>query len=235
VRERGRSADFVVYAAENQVEGRGQRGNRWSSRRGENLTFSISVKPSSIVADRQSVISVITALAVCDYLESKDITSKIKWPNDIYVNDRKICGILVENRLSGTNLVFSVIGIGLNLNQTEFPPDIPNPTSIALETGSGKRMNPREELPVFLERFRTLYGQVGDSALESALYDRYENILYRRGELHDYRELSLRDGAVTGEVKGVIRGVDRTSFRLLLETELGMVKDYGFKEIAYVL
>ena len=131
--------NLSVLSAVRQTEGRGQRGNSWSSNDGENLTFSIVLKygngegfiPEIRAAD-QFAISEAAALAVVDLLASYDIEAKIKWPNDIYVGNRKICGILIENAIRGSYIANSIIGIGLNVNQQTFDPSLPNPTSMLL-------------------------------------------------------------------------------------------------------
>ena len=125
--------DRSVWAALFQTQGRGQRGNTWKASKGENLTFSILLKPSFILAQDQFIISAIVTLGIHKYLQNKGIESRIKWPNDIYAADRKICGILIENGISGNLLSTSICGIGLNINQREFPKDLPNPTSTILE------------------------------------------------------------------------------------------------------
>ena len=89
--------DFTVYAARFQTNGRGQKGNTWESAVGENLTFSIIVKPAGLKAEDQFLLSEVAALGVVSYLTSKGLEAKIKWPNDIYVFDNKICGILIEH------------------------------------------------------------------------------------------------------------------------------------------
>lgn len=132
-RYRHEASDFTVWAAEFQTAGRGQRGNSWESAVGENLTFSILLKPHKFLSTRQFELSEVVALGVVNYLASKGIDAKIKWPNDIYVGDKKICGILIENVLSGDTLSVCIAGIGLNLNQRVFRSDAPNPTSVALE------------------------------------------------------------------------------------------------------
>ena len=91
--------DRTVYAAVFQTAGRGQKGNRWESKAGENLTFSVLLKPAGLPVREQFILSQVTALSLVDYLRSKGIEAGIKWPNDIYAGDRKICGTLIENYL----------------------------------------------------------------------------------------------------------------------------------------
>ena len=125
----------VVYTP-CQTAGRGQKGNRWLAEPGMNATFSYLYKHASIVAREQFCISEAAALAVAGVLN--ELTSKpitVKWPNDIYHGDCKICGMLIESSLDGRRVGHSVIGIGINVNQCEFDPYAPNPTSLALVTG----------------------------------------------------------------------------------------------------
>ena len=131
--------NLSVLSALEQTEGRGQRGNSWSSNVGENLLFSIVLKFSPedssqtfLEARDQFVLNEIAALSVVNFLRSHEIIAQIKWPNDIYVGSRKICGILIENSLRGNRLSSSIIGIGLNINQRNFNVNLPNPTSMVL-------------------------------------------------------------------------------------------------------
>lgn len=111
----------TIILTENQTSGKGQRGNQWESEPHQNLTFSVIFYPGFLFIKDQFYLNMIASLAVADALKTffaKDV--KVKWPNDVYVNDKKICGILIENTLKGTVIEHSVIGIGLNVNQSEF-------------------------------------------------------------------------------------------------------------------
>jgi BirA family biotin operon repressor/biotin-[acetyl-CoA-carboxylase] ligase len=160
--------NLSVVSALEQTKGRGQRGNRWSSQPGENLTFSLVVKDFRIKANEQSAISQATALSLVDLLSRHEIKARIKWPNDIYAGDEKICGILIENSLKGSDIDWSIIGIGLNVNQTAFPEDLPNPTSMKLCTGNSNPYNTREILEEFMGIFTGYYREYlnGNGALD---------------------------------------------------------------------
>lgn len=160
--------NLSVVSALEQTKGRGQRGNRWSSQPGENLTFSLVVKDFRIKANEQSAISQTTALSLVDLLSRHEIKARIKWPNDIYAGDEKICGILIENSLKGSEIDWSIIGIGLNVNQTTFPEDLPNPTSMKLCTGNSNPYNTREILEEFMGIFTGYYREYlnGNGALD---------------------------------------------------------------------
>ena len=160
--------NLSVVSALEQTKGRGQRGNRWSSQPGENLTFSLIVKDFRIKANEQSAISQATALSLTKLLGRHGIEARIKWPNDIYAGDNKICGILIENSLKGMEIDWSIIGIGLNVNQTSFPEDLPNPTSMRLCTGNSNPYNTREILEEFMGIFTGYYREYlnGNGALD---------------------------------------------------------------------
>lgn len=243
-RHRHEASDFTVWAAEFQTAGRGQRGNSWESAKGENLTFSILFKPENFLSVRQFELSQVVALGVVDYLAAKGIDAKIKWPNDIYVEDRKICGILIENVLSGATLSVCIAGIGVNLNQTVFRSDAPNPTSLLLELQrsgypSAEPLNDRNELMLLLQKIAALYlpltqevsvsSDPVSASFPTLLKERYLSVLYRRDELHTYVDLN------TGETfRGYIRGIEKNAC-LRIETETGAIKSFAFKELKYII
>ena len=132
--------NISIIATKSQKAGRGQKTNKWFSESSRSLTFSMVLKGLNLKAWEQSTISEVTAQAVVDTLSSYGIDSRIKWPNDIYCGDKKICGILIENSLMGEHINWSIIGIGLNVNNTTFPDNLPNPTSMALISGFEHQM-----------------------------------------------------------------------------------------------
>lgn len=122
-------APALVYAVD-QVAGRGQRGNSWESEPGKNLTASALIHPEGVLPREQFAISEAVALAVTDLLLECGVEATVKWPNDIYVGDRKICGILIEHAILPESILYTIAGIGLNINQEEFHSDAPNPVSL---------------------------------------------------------------------------------------------------------
>lgn len=188
-----------VVRAERQTAGRGQRGHRWMST-AENLLLSYVWEGRLAVAG-QFALSQAAALSVCDVLAALD--PRIKWTNDIYIGDRKVAGILIENDLKGGVVARSIIGIGLNVNQSDFDPDLPNPTSVRIETG---RAQDREqlfaELVAALERrFSNLTGS------ERAYHER----IYRLGV---ERTFYLPDGT---PLRGAIQRVEKDG-RIVIKT-----------------
>ena len=144
----------TVLAAREQTAGRGQRGNTWFSAPGENLTFSIVLKDLPLKAPEAVRLNYMTSVAVASYLESHGVEASIKWPNDIYVSGKKICGMLIENVLGANGEIkASVVGIGINLNQKSFP-QLANATSLSLCTGKAYELE--AELGKFLSLFEGL-------------------------------------------------------------------------------
>lgn len=238
--EKGSICEGQVYAARYQSAGRGQRGNSWESSRGKNLTFSIFLQPETIFLRDQFCISQIAALSVVDYLESRGVAAKIKWPNDIYVGDKKICGILIENSARGNMVGDSIVGIGLNMNQTEFVSGAANPVSLTLLTG--EKYDIEKELGDLLAHFFNLYHSVTRN--NHFLYRRnsedarYLELLYRRGEWMEFEEMPSSD--IPAEKRSGRRfsarilGIDNSA-RLILEGRDGNINYFCFKEIKYII
>lgn len=229
VRRLGNAANLTVLAAVHQTAGRGQRGNSWLTHSGENLTFSMILKFGNenlwqLKARDQFVVSVAVTLGISDYLEAEGIECRIKWPNDIYVRNKKICGILIENRLNGEDLSDSVVGIGLNVNQKDFPPQLLNPVSMSLLTG--KDYDNRLELSKLCGKLLKRLSQIES---KSSLFNEYVCKLYRLGVFNEYVRCS------SGELmKAKIVGVSESGL-LRLETEKGELFEFAFKEISYVI
>ena len=219
--------NLSVVAAREQTAGRGQRGNRWKARPGENLTFSILLRPGAdgvpaVAVRDQFRISEAASLAVRDLLAENGVGARIKWPNDLYVGDRKICGMLIENTLAGGQIAASVIGIGINVNQTEFDPELMNPVSMRRLTGRSY------DNAALLERFLAFFTERLIQDPET-LRRAWLEVLYRRGERHAYTD--CRSGEV---FEGTIKGISGSG---LLEVEMPdqSVRCFGFKEIGYIL
>ena len=236
--------NLSVLSAMSQTSGRGQRGNSWLSEDGKNLMFSIVLKYSdetaggftmpAVQAYDQSVISQLASLSVADLLAAHDIQARIKWPNDIYVGDRKICGMLIENAVRGKWLSSSIIGIGLNVNQRNFDVSLPNPTSMALCIGSGHGPESRLDLNGLLEEFLDIFtGYIDRFCHITGGYNRlsrlYHAQLWRLGEQTDFI-----DTASGTPFRGIIRGTSPVG-HLLVELHDGTLREFAFKEIAYAL
>ena len=137
--------NLSIVAAKGQTAGRGQGTHTWYATPGRNLTFSILYRfgeDCPLAAADAILITQVTTLALRDYLLAHGVEARIKWPNDIWVGDRKICGILIENTLEGAAVRESIVGIGLNLNETGWPAELPNPVSLTELTGRRYRLQP---------------------------------------------------------------------------------------------
>lgn len=221
------AAEGLVIAAMFQEMGRGQRGNSWESEAGRNLTFSILLRPGHLRVDEQFYLSKVAAASVCDwvsaYVSGDDVT--IKWPNDIYIGDSKVAGILIENSFSSAMLGTSVVGIGINLNQQTFPDDIPNPTSLGLATGM--EFDLHSSLAEFLECFARRYELLSDEQSRFQLDEYYLKKLYRRDLYHGYCDKN-------GNFKAKIAGVKPTG-ELVLQLPTGELRVYAFKEVMFLI
>lgn len=214
-----------IIWAEHQTKGRGQRGHSWHSTEGENITFSVVLEPRFLPIVEQFLLSEVVALALVETLAHYNITCRIKWTNDMYAKDNKIAGVLIEHSLSGDCIARTIVGIGLNINQRTFPDDIPNPTSMALErNASFDREEVLRNFATTLQRYYALLEQGNKEAIEA----QYIATMYHLGEQHTYAYPS-------GErFRATIRGV-RPSGELRLEHEDGIIREYAFKEVEFVL
>ena len=175
-----RCDNLSVVAAREQTSGRGQGTHTWHSQSGMNLLFSILYKPEKLQAKDMILITCATTLGILDYLGTKGVKARIKWPNDIWVDDRKICGILIENKLDGDLIRQSIIGIGFNLNQDEWPEELPNPVSLRQLTGD--RYELADELEQLVEKIRRRFASVGDRDGESNLQEEFGKYVFRLPE-----------------------------------------------------
>lgn len=222
--------DYTTIIADYQTAGRGQVGNHWESEAGQNLLLSTIVRPGGIDVSRQFLLSMAVSLAVTDALSTvlpPDAMPllKIKWPNDIYVADGKMVGILVENRLRGREIADVIVGAGINVNQTVFRSDAPNPISVKNLKGSDSDV--LALAGAMLRSLRARVEQLVDGG-EADLVRDYMAKLYRAdGGLHPFADSQ-------GRFRGRIISV-ATDGRLTLETEGGDRRQYTFKEVEHVV
>ena len=193
--ESGEAKHGLLITADYQTQGRGQQGKTWHSVEAQNAMLSLVLEPQDLPIKHQFLLNMITSLAVADVIEDYGLAVKVKWPNDIYVSDKKICGILIQNFLKGDSIQQSIIGIGLNVNQTTWPSDVPNPTSLAKELDQGYII-------------RDVIDQIATSVLkrsnmmtnEHALRDEYLLRLYRRGEVSRF---ALGSDVIDGTIQDI--------------------------------
>ena len=209
----------MVVATDYQTAGKGCGSNAWESERGKNLTFSMLIHPDGIAAREQFRITEVVSVALCKTLQPYIYNKvEIKWPNDIYVGDRKLCGILIENRLQGNVIVDCIIGIGLNVNQRVFLSDAPNPVSMYQLTG---QETDREAL---LADFLQTFDQEWQNKTNGS---EYRELLYRKGKDGLYE---AKTGRFVAKLTDVL-----PDGRLLLVDEEGKEHTYAFKEVSFVI
>lgn len=217
----------VIYAP-SQTAGRGQKGNSWESEDGKNLTFSLLLKRPPVKARDQFYLSEAAALAVVEALTSEAGEGfTVKWPNDVYWQDKKVCGMLIENSLDGTDIATSIIGIGINVNQERFVSDAPNPVSLKGITGG------EHDLMVLMKcvcsRIEELVDSLRDEEARGDLHRRYMAALYRNdGAMHPFEDAA--DNRFMARVAGI--APDGT---LTLQHEDGTTRDYLFKQVKHVI
>ena len=209
--------DCEVVVADYQTAGRGCGTNTWESERGRNLLFSVLIHPTDTPAARQFHISMAISLAISEALDQMIGDVSIKWPNDIYWRNGKICGILIENVLQGSTIRDSIIGVGLNVNQRVFRSDAPNPVS--LWQVSGQETDREALLRDILQRLGTLLGE--------DIRSRYLSRLYRRRGFHPYADA---DGAFMAEIITV-----EDDGHLVLRDDNGQQRRYAFKEVQFII
>lgn len=207
----------VAVVADYQTAGRGCASNSWESERGQNLLFSMLIHPKEIPASRQFHISMAVSLAICEALGQYVGDLSIKWPNDIYWRDGKICGILIENTLQGSAIKDSIIGVGVNVNQRRFLSDAPNPVSLwqicEQETDREKLLQEiLDSFEHYLHR-RDIKAQ-------------YCSMLYRRNGFYPYAD---KNGVFMAEIMDV-----EDDGHLLLHDDNGQQRRYAFKEVSFI-
>jgi BirA family biotin operon repressor/biotin-[acetyl-CoA-carboxylase] ligase len=213
----------VIYT-NYQSAGRGYFSNKWESEDGKNLLVSIILYPSFIKPEDQFYISMAISLAICDFLRSYINVCTIKWPNDIYVNNDKIAGILIESALSGDKIEYTVVGIGLNVNQEKFPKYVPNPTSLYLLTK--KKHNITDCLNTLLTIIDLRYKQLISGEFES-IKKEYISKLYRHQEWSKFMDIN---GPFTGRIYTVA-----DDGRIVIERQGSKFCEYAFKEVDFII
>lgn len=215
---------MVVVTTEYQSAGRGQGTNTWESERGQNLLFSILCHPAWVPVRMQFVLSECVALAIRDALDTLTDGIAIKWPNDIYWHDRKLCGILIENTLAAGRIKDCVVGVGLNVNQRAFRSDAPNPVSLVQILG---RETDREALLHDIVRRFDDYLALTRKADYGSIAGAYMASLYRAHGFHAYRDCD-------GDFEAAIVEVEDDG-RLILRDRAGAMREYWFKEVEAVV
>jgi len=222
-----------VFFTHEQTAGKGQRGKNWVAEKGNNITLSILLNPYPLIVTEQFRISVCIAVSVLEFFSKyAGKETKIKWPNDLYWNDRKAGGILIENVVgSGESVAgnresgkwkWSIVGIGININQVSFPPELPNPVSLKQITGKDYKtvVLAKELCSVIDKNFQLLIAGNFDK-----LYDKYLTSLYKINE-----KIKLKKGTQVFET--TIKGVSETG---QLITNHSIEERFGFGEVEWMI
>lgn len=217
--ESGKTSEGTIYITDHQTAGKGQRGNRWESQKGKNLTFSLVLKPFDLLVKDQFMLSMITSLGILDLLNLYLENARIKWPNDLYVDGGKICGMLIQSLVREKKVEHAVVGIGLNVNQTQF--GAPQAISMALVAGKEFKNNALlEELILCIER---RYLQWIEGKRKEIRSDYLKNLYWYN------EDRTFKAGTY---FKGRIIGVNDEG-RLVIESD-GKHLQFDFKEVEYI-
>lgn len=219
-----KAEEGTVVLAHYQKNGKGQQGNFWESEPNKNLTFSLILYPNWLVASKQFFISKVVSLALVEVLKTKVENVSIKWPNDIYLRDKKIAGILIENFIKGAAIDSTIIGVGLNVNQEIFVSNAPNP--ISLKQITDKNFEVEDVLNEFINAFYSIINEL-QIGFEQKIDLAYFSTLYRKNEWSKYR----KDGN-----QFIARIVGIGDFgQLQLEEKSGLISEFMFKEVEFVV
>lgn len=222
----------LLYSAENlpegavvytdfQTKGRGQQTNSWESNPAENLLMSILLQPHFLLSDEQVWLNIVISLAMREVAEDFAKTSaQIKWPNDIFIQGKKVAGILIENVLQGNRLRFSIVGVGLNLNQQVFKTE----KAVSLTYFSGAWIDPNIVRLSLCEKL-THYYSLLKAKKHSHLWDLYHSFLLGKGL---DAEFTLDEKLIIGTIMGIDK---KGRLHLLIEDE---IKSFAHKEIEFV-
>ncbi len=214
----------MTVVARAQTQGRGQRGNVWETEAGANLILSVLLRPTFLEVNQQFDLTRMAALAIHQTVSAilPHEAVNIKWPNDLVVNGKKIAGMLIENSISGKNINTAVVGLGVNVNQTQFSEHLTQATSLALM--SGKQYDIEELMSSFLtklEKYYLLRRQGKSAELDAA----YQHVLFRK-------DVNARYSDALGEFEAILMGVSPEG-QLILKDDSEKIRRYNFKEITF--
>jgi BirA family biotin operon repressor/biotin-[acetyl-CoA-carboxylase] ligase len=225
LKEHGDSEDMVVWT-DYQTAGRGCGTNTWESERSKNLLLSVLVHPTNVSAQEQFILSMANALALRDMLEKYTDGISIKWPNDIYWKDSKICGTLIETTLAGSRIKDCIIGTGINVNQQTFHSDAPNPISLAQILGHETDL--KQILQEVVNHTASYMDRVNSGEWEEIRAE-YRQSLYRKGEWHTYHIVG------EGTVRGQLTDITNDGHLLLQMEGTTTLRSFAFKEVQFII
>lgn len=217
--------NFTIVRADYQINGRGQRKTIWLSEKGKNLLFSILLRFSDFYAENQFYLTCAVSLAVCQSLKNYGIDRlKIKWPNDIMAGNKKIAGILIENSLKESRIQYAVVGIGINVNQKEFPKELPNAISLAQIL---HREIDQETL------LQNIYVEL-QKQIELLTHKDWDTLKYLYlSNLYKYQTPQMFRNRKGENFMGIIQGFDELG-RIIISKEDETLEKFDLKEIKFL-
>lgn len=222
--ESSKPAELTVVKSDFQSHGRGQIRNTWESERGKNLLFSLILYPTFLSASKHFYLSKTVSLGICSCIKQWVPEVKIKWPNDVYYQNKKLGGILIEQALMGDNVEYSIAGAGVNINQEIFPSDLPNPVSLKQITGVSYSI--KELLNTMLEKIEEQYELLKNKEFKK-IDEQYLSMLFRHGQTNSFESNHE-------QFKGIITGVEETG-ALVVRKENNQTATFYFNEISIIL
>ena len=212
--------DFTVVVSKHQTNGRGRNGNLWANKPSLNLAFSVYKRFNNFSVNEKFMLNILSSISVYEVLKKYKLNNlTIKWPNDIMTENKKIAGILIENSVRGNKINHSVIGVGININQSQFL-DLPNATSVFLE--SGKKHSVEKiavELKDAIKKNFTNF-----EIRETELIEFYNSVLFKRNVTTDFTTVNAK------KIQGTIIGVNKEG-TLSLKQKNHKVFEYAENQI----
>jgi len=215
--------NFFCVSADFQTSGRGQKDTTWESNRGENLLFSFLIHSEKIPLNQQFLLSEIVSIGICNALKYIGLETKIKWANDIYFNNKKLAGILIETIIASGKMKYAIVGVGLNVNQTMFSENLPN--AVSLQQILGKKFDCQVILENILIEISKLFINFDIKNSEN-LQKKYFELLYRNSGYHLFEE---KDEKFYAKILSVA-----TDGCLKLLTNNNLEKVFYFKEVKFL-
>ena len=217
------AAHGAAFFAHHQAKGKGQMGKQWKDDSGSNILLTVVINTQFLLISQQFAISIMTALACYDFFSQyAGEETKIKWPNDLYWRDRKAGGILIENQLKGSIWQYSVLGMGININQTVFDSQINNPVSLKQITG--KSFDPVALAKELCQSLEKRFQELENGGMQAQL-EAYNQILYKRGERVSLKKDNILFQPIIKEV--------RANGRLVVDN--GLEEDYDLGQLVWVI
>ncbi len=216
----GLLVDGTVIVSGEQTAGKGQRNAQWHAEPYKNIIFTCFLQYANLSVDSQTSITHFVSLAIVDFLKEKNVLAEIKWPNDILIGNAKIAGVLIENQIKNHRCTSSIIGIGINVNQTTFGNW--NATSMQLQTGM--EYDIQELIFSLIEKLQIRFNQIQSFDLP-ALKQEYHDKMWLKGEESEFEDEN-------GRFKGTIQDTDKSG-RLLIESK-GTLRAYDLKQIRFI-